>query len=173
MSIAELKRQAVKGAEIRGGFFWKLGLGTSDISGCEWRKITGTQSNGVYIEGSFLDFPKARLADFDGKKLKIYRAGYRKMNAEELAVMKEWQAIAETEEYKKQAEYDALTDTNLCYWKEKAFFEERGFEYLFYGEKNGMKLDRNIFRNWNYDSECILDEGIKGEQIAEYELRLV
>lgn len=171
MSIADFKRKAVKGAEIRGGYFWKLGLGTSDISECEWRKITATQSNGLKIEGSFLDYPKASLADFDGQKLKIYRAGYRKMNADEMAVMKAWQEITETDEHRKQAEYDALTDTNLCYWQAKAFFEERGFDYLFYGKRKGLRLDSNIFRKWNYDSECILDESVRGEQIAEYELR--
>lgn len=170
-TIADFKRKAVKGAEIRGGYFWKLGLGSSDISQCNWRKITGSQSNGLRIEGSFLDYPKASLATFDGRTLKIYKPGYRKMNEQELAAMREWQKITETEEYEKQAYYDAMTDTSLCYWKGKAFFEERGLDYLYFGEKAGLTLDHNKFKLWNYDAECIRDDKIRGEQIAEYELK--
>lgn len=170
MTITDFKRMATKEHEMRGGFFWKQKDGF-DIEKCEWRKITAVQTNGIKLQGSFLDFPKASLADFDGRVLKIYAHGYRKMNDVELSAMKEWSAIAETEEYKKLLEYDMMTDTNMTYYKKQAFFEERGLGYLFHGKSKGLSLDCNKFDKNDLTCECIRDEHIKGEQIAEYEIR--
>lgn len=168
MRLADFKRMATVGKKIRGGYFWKAGLGTSDISGCEWRTITAVQSNSIRINGSYLDYPKANACEFDGKILKIYETGYRPLNEEEKKALEEWKAIAETDEYKRQAEIDLLTDSNTTYWQEKRFFDERNMEHLF-TPTDSKELDHNRYNRG--EEYCVRDNKAEhGKQIAEYEL---
>lgn len=168
MKLADFKRMAVVGKKIRGGYFWKVGLGTSDISGCEWRTITATQSNGLKIDGSFLDYPKANACEFDGKTLKIFETGFRPLNEEEKKALEEWAEHEQTEEYKKKLEMDLMTDTSLTYWEEKRFFEERGLSHLF-ETTTSKALDK--YRYNNGEEYCVKDNSaLHGKQIAEYEL---
>lgn len=170
MTLADFKRKAVVGAEIRGGYFWKLGMGKTSIDDCEWRTIDKVQSNGIKIAGSFLDFPKANACEFDGQRLKIYETGYRKLTDEEKAVMAEWQEYADTdEEFKKRAEIDILTDGSSTYWQERGFYERKGMLYLF-ESTNTKSMDKNRYNNG--EEYCVRDNSAPhGKQIAEYEIK--
>lgn len=169
MTLADFKRKAVVGAEIRGGYFWKLGLNNKSISDCEWRTIDKVQSNGIKIAGSFLDFPKANACDFDGQRLKIYETGWRKLTEEEKQALAEWHEIKQTPQYKEQLERDLMTDTSGTYWQEKNFFEQKGMAYLF--ERTATKeLDKNRYNNG--EEYCVRDNSAPhGKQIAEYEIK--
>lgn len=170
MTLADFKRKAVVGAEIRGGYFWKLGLNNKSIDDCEWRTIDKVQSNGVKIAGSFLDFPKANACEFDGRRLKIYETGYRKLTDEEKAVMAEWEEFANTnEEFKNRVEIDILTDGSSTYWQERGFYERKGMLYLF-ESTNTKSMDWNRYRDG--DEYCLRDNSAPhGKQIAEYEIK--
>lgn len=170
MTLADFKRKAVVGAQMRGGYFWKLGLNGKSIDDCEWRTIEKVQSNGIKLGGSFLDFPKANACEFDGQRLKIYETGYRKLTDEEKAVMAEWQEYADTdEEFKKRVEIDILTDGSSTYWQKRGFYERKGMLYLF-ESTNTKSMDWNRYKSG--DEFCLRDNSAPhGKQIAEYEIR--
>lgn len=170
MTLADFKRMAVVGNEMRGGYFWKLESKGLTLDQCEWRKITSVQTNGVRLNGSFLDFPKANACEFDGKTLKIFETGYRELTNEEKSVMAEWKKITETNDYQKQLEYDLLTDCSITYYQEKRFFEEHNMLYLFQHTPS-KSLDDNRYKQG--DKFCVRDnKAPHGKQIAEYEIRV-
>ena len=67
-TIAELKRQATNERYMRGGYYGK--------NQESWRKIVGTQTNGLYLyDGqtrSFFEFPKAKNSEIKDGKLYIF-----------------------------------------------------------------------------------------------------
>lgn len=135
------------------------------------RTISKVQSNGVYLMNkdgrkSFLELAKASLMEYTGDELRIYNAGYREMTDKEKQVMKEWEAITNTEDYKRQAQIDAMSDGSSTYYAEKRFFTDKKMEYLM-GVSNGAK--NLIFsKYYNGEKECIRDENVKGEVILVY-----
>lgn len=48
-TLADFKHKATAGAEIRGGYFWKLGLDKTSIDECEWRTIDNGAPHGKQI----------------------------------------------------------------------------------------------------------------------------
>ena len=102
-----------------------------------------------------------------GDSLSVYAPGYREMTAEEKAVMKEWEKITASEDFRKQSDIDALTDGSCTYWQRKRFFKERNMEHLLGGERvKGMVL--SLSRYGKNEPECILDEKVKGDLEIEY-----
>lgn len=140
-----------------------------------WRKITKIQSNGFEIEGSFLDMPNAKQLEFTGDKLRVYRVGYRPLNDKELKVLKEWEEITKTEEYKRDLAYDLLTDYDKTYRQKKWFFIDKGFNYLRgFVEEKGLKLVNHYIENGVFANKtAIRDNSIKGDLLFEYDLRVV
>lgn len=140
------------------------------------RKIGKVQSNGVYLinengKKSFLELAKASLMEYTEDELRIYNAGYREMTEKEKQVMKEWETISNTEDYKKQAQIDAMSDGSSTYYTEKIFFTDKKMEYLM-GTSNGAK--NLIFsKYYNGEKECIRDENVKGEVILAYKVERV
>lgn len=133
------------------------------------RRVVKTQSNGVYLtaknapKGSWLEYPKAAQFEYTEDMVIIYAVGCREFNQKELAALEEWKRITETKEYQNALEYDMLTDYNGCYYKEKAFWERKGMEYMFHESKGGLK------RDWNEDK--VWDNSIKGEELFAYKVR--
>lgn len=166
-TLADFKKKAVVGARIRGGYFFRTPQ--EEIKNLEWRTIEKVQTNGIKIDGSFLDFPKASNSEFDGRILKIYAVGYRKLTDEEKAVLDEWKKITETEDYQKQLEYDLMTDSSVCWSKGTLFFHEKGMEYLYNHQNRNKYLDQNKYNDG--DEYCVYDTSSQhGKQIAEYEI---
>lgn len=110
---------------------------------------------------------RSSLIEYTGDSLSVYAPGYREMTAEEKAVMKEWEKITASEDFRKQSDIDALTDGSCTYWQRKRFFKERNMEHLLGGERvKGMVL--SLSRYGKNEPECILDEKVKGDLEIEY-----
>lgn len=112
---------------------------------------------------SDLKIERASLVDCDGEKLTVYHYGKRPLNEEERAIMDAWKKVTETEQYKKDSYYDAMTDCNLTYWQKKRFFSEKGHGYLMgFDFEKGRKLD--------FNDGMIIDQNIRGDKIMEYRI---
>jgi Icc-related predicted phosphoesterase len=129
------------------------------------RFIIKTQGNGVYLnqdktalKGSFLEFPKASLFESTEKGFKIFEAGLRDLNETEKEVLNN---IPKDD---KQAEIDILTDGSVMFYREKEYFKEKGFEYLFGGNSTTI---RGLYFDTNNNK--IRDDSLKGNVILEYE----
>lgn len=140
------------------------------------RKVGKVQSNGLYLinengDKSFLELAKASLMEYTGNELRVYNAGCREMTEKEKQVMKEWEKISNTEDYKRQAQIDAMSDGSSTYYTEKRFFTNKKMEYLM-GVSNRAK--NLIFSKYhNGEKECIRDENVKGEVILIYKVERV
>lgn len=139
----------------------------------EKRKIGKVQSNGMYLvnsegEESFLELPRASMMEYDGKELRVYNPGYREMTNQEKAVMEEWNQIQNTDDYKERAKADLYSDGSGTYYQEKQFFMGKGMEHLTGNMHKGAKLD--FFKYSNGETECILDERVKGRVILLYKV---
>lgn len=125
--------------------------------------ISKIQTNGIYLKRekgeSFLDYPSASLFYYDGEYVKIYNSGTRELNELEKSVLKRWGSITETEEYKRRAEIDMMTDSNSTYYQEKKFFMNSPCPYLFLEDKGLRYLPRE---------NLILDPKVKGRCILVY-----
>lgn len=90
--------------------------------------------------------------------------GFRDLNEEESKIMQEWQTITKTEKYQKQAEIDAYTDGSSTFWQQKAFFINKGYEYLMgCNQINGLKYD--------FNTQKIRDKAIKGAISMQYNIK--
>jgi hypothetical protein len=129
------------------------------------REVINVQSNGIHFidptkdrstqkRGSFLDFPKASLLEINEKGFKIFESGRRDLTKEEKGV------IANEPRDAKQDEIDIMSDGSTMYWRRKRYYIEKGFEYLFNGDKN-KRIDSN-------DRTKVIDSNVKGELSLEY-----
>jgi hypothetical protein len=166
-SLAELKRDA-KAGRLSAEMVIRCG-GTDIPERLQGkRKLVDANSVSIFFlnsDGKKSEMPikAASLLDYTDDFLTIYYPGKRELNAEEQAVMKKWNAIANTEEFKRQSEIDALSDGSCTYWKEKHFFQDSGYEYLFGTEmKQGKKRD--------YQTGLIIDNAVKGDIEMQYKL---
>lgn len=174
-TLADLKRDAKAGTislELLPVGHWADGV-ADRVKGI--RKVVGANSVGITLERadgkgtSACDIKKASLIEYTDDSLKIYYAGYREPTVEEKAVLKEWESISSTAEFKERALYDAMTDCSTTYWQEKSFFDRKGMLYLMgYEEQRGCRLDIN--RKSNGDTAFIRDDKIKGEIELEYKV---
>lgn len=71
-SLAELKRRIKVGIKIKKNY----GLKQND----KIRTVNKVQTNGFYMDGSWLEFPKATLLEFDNKNENIFRVYFPKPN---------------------------------------------------------------------------------------------
>lgn len=136
-----------------------------------FRKVTKVQTNGVSLEGSFLEIPSASRMEYTGDRLRLYAYGYTPMTEEELKVMAEWKLVTDTKEYQERAYLDVMTDGGQTFWQQKIFFRERNAEQLLgYDDfHNGRRLDMNRFVDGEVD--CILDNKVRGKLEFEYEVK--
>lgn len=127
------------------------------------RAIVKTQTNAVYLEGeenggkgSYLQIPAASLLEYDGNSLKIYNAGVREMNAEEMANMRRAE-----EERKRFQEKNPYSDD---YWHMKAFYMNCSTPWIYSG--NDKIKGKRAAQGADYGK--IIDDAIKGELILMY-----
>lgn len=116
---------------------------------------------------SSLEIPKASLIEYTDNELSIFNPGYRELNQKEKEILKEWEKIENTKEYKEQALADVYSDGSTTYWKKKRFFEDHNADYLFTG-KGGKRLDYN--KLCNNDPKCLVDPAVKGQRILAYKV---
>ena len=138
-----------------------------------FRAVSKVQSNSVAISGSWLDFPNAKQMDYDGKIIKIYGVGHRELNIIETNALAEWNAITETEKYKADAYYDAMTDYSGTFYQEKSFWNSKGLPYMFGVDEHGgkYKVDHYFSNGIRYDGIFIRDNSLRGELIFSYEIK--
>jgi hypothetical protein len=108
-----------------------------------------------------LDFPKATLLDFDGKKAIIYGAGYRDLTAEEKRIIE-----AEPKPTQQEAESDMIADTNYGYWAKKRYYQTTAKDYYYL---SGWKEQKGKYKTRQDDKEVIRDDDIKGKVALVYE----
>lgn len=129
------------------------------------RFVVRKQTNGVYLglnknekTGSWLEFKNAKLTEYDGKTLKIYRAGNRPLTEEERHVYDN--RPSKRPENRLQMERDLLSGSSVMFWRDKAYFKNKKMDYLHYGSNN-----RYIFHSHNMTIE---DAQIKGQLELSY-----
>ncbi len=104
--------------------------------------------------GSWLEFPKATLVEVTDKGFKMYMPGIRDLTEDEQKV------IANEPRDDKQDEIDLLTDGSIMFHQRKRYYEEAGFGYLYIGDKNR--------RRYNRDKTKVVDSSVKGDLSLEY-----
>lgn len=167
-TLAELKRNA-KSQTLLAEMVIRCGDHDIPERLMGWRGIVDANSNSITFltkEGkkSQLDIEFASLVEYEENKLTIYLPGFRDLNEEESKIMQEWQTITKTEKYQKQAEIDAYTDGSSTFWQQKAFFINKGYEYLMgFNTINGLKYD--------FNTQKIRDKAVKGEISMQYNIK--
>jgi hypothetical protein len=129
------------------------------------RYIVGKQTNGLYLsadknasKGSFLDFPNAKLVEYDGEEIRVYDPGTRPLTDQENRVWKN--RPSQRPENKQQLEFDILSDTNILFWKDKQYFRNADMGYLHYEKSSRF--------NFNSGKMTITDKQLKGELVLRY-----
>jgi hypothetical protein len=141
-----------------------------------FRKVDKVQTNGIYIQGSFLEIPNATQLEYDGETLKIFRVGHRPLNEKETEVMNEWKKITETEEYKRNSLNDAYTDGSQTFFQEKRFFTNKNMLYLFGTKESQGRMLVNDYRPLNgkrLEGQMIRDNSIRGELDLQYTVKFL
>ena len=164
-TIADLKRDLTIGASIEMVHFHAQEI-PERLQGV--RYVVKVKSNGIELnkdktatKGSFLDYPKASLCEYDGENLRIYESGYRPLSDREQAIIDN--VPSNRPENKEQVIHEAMTDGSGFYYKDKAYYKEHDAEYLAGHETvRGLKYD--------YNTKQIKDDTIKGELSLAYKI---
>lgn len=136
-----------------------------------WRKLVDSNSTSISFlnkdgRKSPLMINRATQVEYDGEHITVYGTGLRDMTPEEERVMKEWEAITQTQKYKDDSWYDMMTDCSTTYYQKKHFFQDRDMLYLAGWEYvRGMQYDHKTGK--------VFDERVHGDVILQYELRPV
>lgn len=166
-TLSDLKRDA-KSGKLFGEMVVRCG--TNDIPERLKGKRQIFDANSVAIffkthdgKKSELRIERASLLEYTEDTLTIYNEGFRDLNSDEKAIMNEWKEIANTPESIRQREIDLLTDGSQMFYKEKAFFHNKGYLYLMgFDEEKGLKYD--------FNTKQIRDKNIKGTISMQYKL---
>lgn len=151
-TFADLKRDLQVGVKLKKVF--QFGNTSETV-----KTVSKVQTNGVYLDKSWLSWPTAALVEYDGVNIKIYDEGSRDVTDEERKIMAN--EPSRRPENAKQVEIDALTDGNQMYWADKRYYKELGAEYLRGMEwENGERYDSN--------KDKIKSKKIKGELVLQY-----
>ena len=133
------------------------------------RRIVKVQSNAIYLEGtenngkgSYLGIPAANLVEYDGDTLKVYDAGIREMNEEEMRNCKR----ADEERRRFQQENPYSDD----FWHMKHFYQECSTPWIYTGMDKPIK-GKKAAQGSDYGK--IIDNAIKGTLIIEYKVMAV
>ena len=166
-TLADLKRDSKTGKLFGTMIVW---CGSTEIPErlSAKRQIIDANSVAIFFQmqngkKSELRIERASLLEYTDEMLTVYASGYRELNEEEKQVKNEWEEIANRIENVKQYETDALTDGSQMFYKEKAFYHNKGYSYLIgFDEEKGMKYDHN--------KKLIRDKNIKGDIELQYRL---
>lgn len=158
-TLAELKKDVASG-RLYGKMILRSGMPEIPEKMSGWRKmeIGGTKKIlFVNPDGnkSFLEVDRASLIEYDGESLTTYFPGYRELTEIEKKAMNEWREIEKE-----------LNSSSSIYWKEKYFYQKKGMLYLMGCEKQrGLKYD--------FNTQQIQDDSIKGEVCLKYEIKSI
>lgn len=152
----ELKKDLKVGTKIRCTFHAFRLERVGEIS-----EIAKVQTNSVkYTNNVCLDFPPTSvLVEYIDNTFTFYEAGYRELTIEEEKLLNKCDELCTKEE----RESDVYTDSNICYYKEKAFLKANGAEYLF-----GFKEIRGLY--YNINTKKIRDNQIRGKKLYSFEI---
>jgi hypothetical protein len=136
------------------------------------RYIIKKQGNGVYLNedknaktGSFLEFKNAKLTEYDGEYIRVYKVGKRPMTEEEKKVIDN--VPSKRKENEERIKMELMTDTNGSWYIDRAYFKEHGMEYLHSSTGQTKRIDYNDLNEGVYS---IIDEQVKGELELEYKI---
>lgn len=168
-TLSDLKRDA-KSGKLFG--VMTVRCGSSDIPErlAAKRQIIDANSVAIFFmmadgKKSELRIDRASLLEYTEDSLTLYNAGFRDLNEQEQAILNEWKEIANKPENIKQLEIDVLSDGSTMFYKEKAFFHNKGFSYL-------MGLDEEKGLKYDFNTSKIRDKSIKGTISMQYKLVL-
>lgn len=167
LTLAQLKRDA-KSGKLYGEMTEQFGSTEIPERMRGQRKIVDANSVGITFlnadgKKSECGIDRATLVEYTGDSLTVFQPGYRDLDADEIRVMNGWKKITETEDYKRRAEVDILSDGSSTYWQQKGFFRDAGKEYLMgFEEQAGCKYDFNTGK--------IRDKSIRGDAILKYKI---
>lgn len=132
------------------------------------RTVKKIQTNAIVLNApekrrkeSWLEFPPAALVEYNRYILRIYKAGYRLYNTEEIAALMEWERQRDIE----AEERDAISDGNSQLYRQKHYWKSIGMPYMYSIEKI-KGLQRQFSEN------VVVDNRIKGELALEYKVHI-
>lgn len=157
-TLADFKRD-VKSGKIKLELVERYGKTGEEIPArCRGiRTVQSVNTVGIMLETadgltSSLDFPPAKLIEYDGKSLTIYERGERDLTDQEQKILADWQKIED--DYYKQNPY------GNSYWKRKDYFKRCPCPWL-----SGYETVRGKY--YNYKGK-ILDNQVRGNAILKY-----
>ena len=159
-TLAQLKRDADSG-RMSVMLLWRFGA-TGDsipqnLRGI--RKIIRANSVGLIIETngqeSMLHIASAKLIDYDGKILTVYRPAYRPVTAEERFVLNTWNSY--------ETQYFQKNPFGNTYGKRKEYFASSRCPWMDGITKKNGKL-------YLAHKDKVLDQSVRGDMALQYEV---
>jgi hypothetical protein len=164
-TLAELKRDAKAGKIVAEMIEWHGATGEDIPERLRGkRQIVDANSAGIFFlnaggKKSELRIEAASLIEYTDTSLTIFYAGKRDLTPDEKAIKDKWQTMRD----KRQEEIDALTDGSTSFYREKNYYRNAGYEYLFGTEmKQGKKYD--------HSSQKVIDNKVKGDAMLKYKI---
>jgi hypothetical protein len=112
--------------------------------------------------GSFLDYPKACLTEFDGDTFNIYEPLKRPLTAQEQEILDN--EPSKRKENRDKVEYDMLSDGSQMYYADKSYIKESACPWLNYTDYvQGKRLESN-------GGLGVIDTNMKGTLLFTYKL---
>ena len=132
------------------------------------RYVVKTQGNAVVLNmdanatnGSWLEFPPARLLTYDGDTFTVHMPGTRPLTADEQRVMDTMPS--KRPENRERVANDLMTDGSQMYHADRAHTRAHNMTHL-----DGFETVRGLRYDWN--SNLITDETIKGPVTLAYHI---
>ena len=164
-TLADLKRDLKLGTKIT--MTSHYGKTDDKLIGVE-RYVVKVKTNGIEFSknkedarGSFLDYPKASLTEYDGETLSVYGSGHRDLTAPEKTLLDN--LPSRRPENAKQCEIDMMSDGSQMFYADKRYLKEMDSEYL-----SGHETIRGLRYDWN--EKKVQDDNLKGECILTYKI---
>ena len=157
-TLADFKRDAASG-KIKLELVERFGKTGNEIpERCRGiRSIKSVNTVGITLEtadgsASILDFPPAKLIDYDGKTVTIYARGERDLTEQERKILADWQ--------KTEADYYKQVPYGDAYWVWKDYFKNCPCPWL-----SGTETVKGKY--YNYRGK-ILDNQVRGDAVLKY-----
>ena len=157
-TLADFKRDAASG-KIKLELIERFGKTGAEIQERSRgiRRIKSVNTVGITLEtadgsDSILNFPPAKLIEYDGKTVTIYARGERDLTEQERKILADWRKI--------EADYYKQVPNGDSYWKRKDYFKSCPCPWL-----AGYETVRG--KSYNYNGK-VLDNQVRGDAILKY-----
>lgn len=121
-TLADLKRDLKPWVQLQCDYHWKESMKDKERIVAKVNTVWIKFENGV-----FLDFPKVTTQlEYKWDTFTIWTGGKVPLTDIEKQHIKNAHETYTEEEYR----MDMMTDTSICYWRKKKYFEENGVDYL-------------------------------------------